>query len=143
MIRVINNFSVIETKYGDNNFNDGSMELYFDGKSTGKKITGDDLKQQFEFGRYYIIIMYQDGAFECPDYLSVTLLNKLFEVERVIYIANKNVDLKYKDSVLIADDQIKISFTNGISVVLQIWKIPVLPLKPFLILKNWKHLYSK
>lgn len=36
MIRAVNKFSVIETKYGDPGFKDNSMELYSDGKSTEK-----------------------------------------------------------------------------------------------------------
>jgi hypothetical protein len=44
MIRAVNNFSVNEKKYGDPSFSYGSLEMYFDGKSTGKKVTGDALK---------------------------------------------------------------------------------------------------
>lgn len=137
MIREIDNFSVIETKYGDSDFNDGSMKLLFDGKPTGNKISGDALRQQFAVDEYYLIIMYQDGAFEGPDYLSATLLDKQFNQIDEEFITCESVDLILKDAVPISDNEIRISFTNDASVVVQICKIPFLAFKPFIKLKRW------
>jgi len=138
MIRDIDNFSVIETKYGDMDFNDGSMKLLFDGKPTGKKISGDAIRQQFERDGYYIILMYQDGAFECPDYLSATLLDKQLNQIDEVFISLDGVDLILKEAVPITDNEIQITFANNASVVLQICKMPLLPIKPFLRLTRWK-----
>jgi hypothetical protein len=55
---------------------------------------------------------------------------------RIVFITRNNVDLIYKDAEAITDDQIMITFINGVSVVVQICRIPFLPLKPFLRLKK-------
>ena len=143
MIREIYNFSVIETKYGDSDFNDGSMKLIFDGKTTGKKISGDAIRRQFAIDEYYLIIMYQDGAFEGPDYLSATLIDKQFNQIDEKFISWKGVDLTLEDAVPINDNEIRISFTNDASVVIQICKIPFLPSKPFIWIRKWKRPNNK
>jgi hypothetical protein len=137
MIREIDNLSVIETKYGDSDFNDGSMKLLFDGKPTGNKISGDGLRQQFEVDGYYLIIMYQDGAFEGPDYVSAALLDKQFNQIDEEFITCESVDLILKEVVPISDNELRISLANDASVVVQIGKIPFLPCKPFIRLKRW------
>jgi hypothetical protein len=143
MIKDIDNFSAIETEFGDVDFNDGSMKLFFDGKSTGKKISGDALRRQFSIEEYYLIIMYQDGAFEGPDYLSATLIDKQFNQIDEKFISWEGVDLTLDDAVPISDNEIRISFTNDASVVIQICKIPFLPIKPFIWIRKWKRPNNK
>lgn len=142
MIKQINNFSAVESKFEELDFNDGTQKLFFDGNPTGKKISGDAISQQFKIGKYYLLIMYQDGAFEGPDYFSAVLLDKQFNQIVEKFITLEGVDLILKDAVPIKDNEIKITFADNCSVILQICKIPFLPFNPFLKLKEWEVIRS-
>jgi hypothetical protein len=133
MIKVINNFKIL--------LDDISKRLLFDHIVVSNKINADCVEGQFEICKLYLVIMYTieyEG-----DYFTATLYDKQFnEIDEKFFFLDY-IDLEYKDAVPISDNQIQVTFTNNASVVIQICKIPFLPIKPFIWIRKWKRPNNK
>jgi len=134
MIREINNFSL------EQNISEPDLEsayLHYDGRPTGKILDGCNIEKQYQTNNNYIIITSYGWACEECNY--VTLLDNEYNTVDKKHIGVSYCSMCLKDSNVISDNELMLVFTNGVSVVLQIYKIPLLPLKPFLRLKKWKY----
>jgi len=133
MIKKINNFKIL--------LDEISKCLVFDDIVVSNNINADCVEGQFETCDYYLVIMSTIG-FD-GEYFTATLLDKQCNEIDKKYFCLSYIDLEYLDAVPIRDNQIKVTFTNKASVVIQICKIPFYPLKPFIWIRKWKRPNNK